>query len=240
MIDFKNFNVYTANLNSYEDAGEWLHTRLDNCNFTVAHNWGKPIDSCLMVRSIYEDGCLSPAIAWVNGTQDDVYFHPGNTRLQAWKAFHDFMKIPVIIIDPHRTEKSTDLITNAFLNATLTDKVIDFRMRKHRSGCHRFYPVFDNLDSKQFDNFLFYDKYTHWRHEYVLNVQLQPKRLDIIHNNQVIYSIGGLHKDSYKYHVDFPWQAWYAFSEYTGVYDDCGGIPNTVRKISQEGYKRSN
>ena len=216
----KQFDLYKTTLTDRNDISEELHNWLAKSPFTQANHPNRHVDACIILRSIYEDGAVSPVICWVNEDVSGFFFNPGKMRMQTWKAFPDKLKIPVYIIDPYRTKKSTALVKENFVNAHRTSDHVDFTLRPHKDH-HRLFPLINSLTNKEIDTNYFYGdgKYSSMRHEYELAYQMQDKRLEIYCEGELIYKLGE-QEEVLKVTVDKPWKAWYPFVEYMGVFDD--------------------
>lgn len=222
MIGFKSFDVYNVTLNSIDDIGNELLSNLRKKEFNGREHSGAEATSALaiLLDSLIKEGCLTPAVLWVNTNSDNGFnTKPGKTRFQMYQGFHKLFDLPVVIIDPYRTSDSKKLILDSFPKAKATEKEYDFRLEYNRKkNNHELIPIFNNITNKDLHAKIAHENFN--KGFYLENYRNAHTPgypgLRIYQNNRLIYRLGNS-DPVINYHVEYPYEAWYAFAEFMGV-----------------------
>jgi hypothetical protein len=175
---------------------------------------------CILLRSLIEEGCFTPTVLWVNPESDNGFnTKPGKTRFQMYQGFHKLFDLPVVIIDPYRTSDSRKLISTSFSKAHRTAKQYDFKLKYNpKKNNHEMVPIFDNITNTDLHAKVYHE---HPDREFFVKKYQEAHTpgfpgLKVYMNNELIYQLGN-QKTSIDYHVEYSYEAWYAFAEYMGI-----------------------
>jgi hypothetical protein len=222
MIEFKSFDVYNTILTSIDDIGQEMQNNLNKKEFIANLHLGErlTVSNSNLVKSLITEGCISPAVIWINPTSDDGFkIKPGRTRFQLYQAFHKLFDLPLIIVDPYRTSESKYLICNTFPKAKLTKEDYQFILKYiPKKNKHELIPIFNNLTSKDITDNL-NRTYPHrevYRKKYhEAHIPGNPG-LKIYKDEKLIYQLGNI-EPSISYHIEYSYEGWYAFAEFMGI-----------------------